>query len=53
LRTIVTSNHAGAEFRETVGVRLARRIRDECVAVELTGEPLKFGQPTASQKEAA
>jgi DNA replication protein DnaC len=52
LRTIVTSNHAGAEFRETVGVRLARRIRDECVAVELTGEPLKFGQPTNSPKEA-
>lgn len=51
LRTIVTSNQAGAEFRETVGVRLARRMRDECVAVELTGEPLKIGQPTAAKEE--
>jgi DNA replication protein DnaC len=49
LRTIVTSNQAGAEFRETVGVRLARRMRDECVAVELTGEPLKFNNATPKE----
>jgi DNA replication protein DnaC len=51
LRTIVTSNLAGAEFRESVGVRLARRIRDECVAVELRGEPMKT--TNAALKEAS
>jgi DNA replication protein DnaC len=51
LRTIITTNLSGAEFRDAVGERLARRIRDECVAVELRGEPMKT--TNAALKEAS
>jgi DNA replication protein DnaC len=43
LRTIVTSNLFGAEFRGHIGTRLADRVRGQCLAAELRGKSLREG----------
>lgn len=39
--TIITSNLSGQEFRERLGSRLADRIRNDCIVVDMRGESLR------------
>jgi len=41
LRTILTTNLSGADFRARVGERVADRIRADCIAKELRGESMR------------
>lgn len=45
LRTVLTSNLAGPELRERLGLRLADRIRSECVVVTGKGASLRGVAP--------